>query len=253
MHPAIASFLLAFSTYSRIPVPQAEWSDANRKYAMCFFPLIGAAAGAALWGWLALCGALRAGSMLRGAVGAALPLLVTGGIHMDGFMDSCDALASCQPREKRLEILKDTHVGAFAVIGCAGYLLLAAGLLSEASAKAGPMLAACFIASRSLSAWALAAFPSARPNGMLDGFARAANRRLVTLSSGAYLLACAAVWLVCGGLAGLICIGAAAACTLYYRRMTDRLFGGVTGDLAGWFIQVTELALIAAVVLGGML
>ena len=115
------------------------------------------------------------------------------------------------------------------------------------------MLAACFIASRSLSAWALAAFPSARPNGMLDGFARTANRRLVTLSSGAYLLACAAVWLVCGGLAGLICIGAAAACTLYYRRMTDRLFGGVTGDLAGWFIQVTELALIAAVVLGGML
>ena len=53
MHPAIASFLLAFSTYSRIPVPQAEWSDANRKYAMCFFPLIGAAAGGAI-------GAIRA-------------------------------------------------------------------------------------------------------------------------------------------------------------------------------------------------
>ena len=75
----------------------------------------------------------------------------------------------------------------------------------------------------------------------------------IALGAIAILLACAAVWLVCGGLAGLICIGAAAACTLYYRRMTDRLFGGVTGDLAGWFIQVTELALIAAVVLGGML
>ena len=160
-------------------------------------------------------------------------------------------LVLCRRLPQRLVL--PTQGGQLLTLATGLFLGLAAGLLSEASAKAGPMLAACFIASRSLSAWALAAFPSARPNGMLDGFARTANRRLVTLSSGAYLLACAAVWLVCGGLAGLICIGAAAACTLYYRRMTDRLFGGVTGDLAGWFIQVTELALIAAVVLGGML
>lgn len=126
MH-VIRSLCIAFSTYSRIPVPQVAWTDENRKYSMCFFPLIGAVIGLLLWGWLALCDALGFGALLRGAVGALLPILVTGGIHMDGFMDTSDALASWQSPEKRLEILRDSHVGAFAVLGCAGYLLLDAG------------------------------------------------------------------------------------------------------------------------------
>ena len=112
----IRSLCIAFSTYSRIPAPQVEWSDENRKYSMCFFPLIGAVIGLLLWGWLWLCEALAIGPVLKGAAGALLPVLVTGGIHMDGFMDTSDALASWQSRERRLEILKDSHVGAFAVL-----------------------------------------------------------------------------------------------------------------------------------------
>ena len=87
----IRSLCIAFSTYSRIPVPQVAWTDENRKYSMCFFPLIGAVIGLLLWGWLALCDALDFGALLRSAVGALLPILVTGGIHMDGFMDTSDA------------------------------------------------------------------------------------------------------------------------------------------------------------------
>lgn len=98
MH-VIRSLCIAFSTYSRIPVPQVAWTDENRKYSMCFFPLIGAVIGLLLWGWLALCDVLGFGALLRGAVGALLPILVTGGIHMDGFMDTSDALASWQSPE----------------------------------------------------------------------------------------------------------------------------------------------------------
>ena len=68
----IRSFLIAFSTYSRIPVPQAEWTEENRRYAMCFFPLVGAALGLILWGWLALSDVLHTDILIRGAV-AALP------------------------------------------------------------------------------------------------------------------------------------------------------------------------------------
>ena len=249
----IRSLFIAFSTYSRIPVPQVEWSEENRKYSMCFFPLIGAIIGLLLWGWLWLCDALSIGPVLRGAVGALLPILVTGGIHMDGFMDTSDALASWQTKERRLEILKDTHVGAFAVIGCVGYMLLMAGALSETSAHAGFMLAVCFVVSRSLSAWTLAAFPSARPNGMLDSFARAAHKRLVTVSSGVYLLLCAAVWLIFGGWLGLACLCLTVTWTQYYHHMSIKYFGGVTGDLAGWFVQTAELLLIAVIVFGGAL
>lgn len=249
----IRSLAIAFSTYSRIPMPQVEWSDENRKYTMCFFPLIGVVIGALLWGWLWLCDALTISPVLRGAVGAMLPLLVTGGIHMDGFMDTSDAMASWQTKERRLEILKDSHVGAFAVMGCVGYLLLTAGLLSEAALHSAPMLAACFVISRAMSAWAMASFKNARENGMLDTFARAAHKRLVSLSGGAYVLLCALIWLFFGGWTGVACIVAAALCLCYYRHMSAKYFGGVTGDLAGWFLQVTELCVIAVVILGGML
>ena len=247
----IRSFVIAFSTYSRIPMPQVEWSEENRKYTMCFFPLIGVVIGLLVWGWLRLGDALAIGPLLRGAVCALLPLLVTGGIHMDGFMDTSDALASWQTKERRLEILKDSHVGAFAVIGCAGYLLLSTALFSEA--QNGLMLISVFAVSRALSAWAMAAFRSARPGGMLDGFARTAHRRMVTVSSGVYALLAIVCWAVCGGWLAAGCILASALCLWYYRHMAYSQFGGVTGDLAGWFLQMTELALTAVIVLGGKL
>lgn len=248
---AISALVIAFSTYSRIPMPQVEWSDENRKYAMCFFPLIGAAIGLVLWGWLRLCDWLGLGPVLRGAVGAMVPLLISGGIHMDGFMDTSDALASWQPMERRLEILKDSHTGAFAVTGCSGYLLLCAGVYSEATAQSAPMLTGVFVLSRALSALALAFFKSARPNGMLDGFARTAHRRMVSVSTAVYAVLCAALWAVLGGWLAPACLAAAAVCFAYYRHMAYKNFGGVTGDLAGWFVQITELALCAVIVLGG--
>lgn len=249
----IRSMFIAFSTYSRIPVPQVEWSDENRKYTMCFFPLIGAVIGLLLWGWLWLCAALAIGPVLRGAVGALIPLLVTGGIHMDGFMDTSDAMASWQTKERRLEILKDSHVGAFAVIGCAGYLLLDAAVLSEATLKNAAMLPFVFVLTRALSAWAMAFFESARPNGMLDAFAQAAHKRMVTISCLIYAFLCAGGWCVIGGMLGMACLAAAVLCVLYYKHMATKNFGGVTGDLAGWFLQITELVLTLVIVLGGKL
>lgn len=247
----IRSFLIAFSTYSRIPVPQVEWNEENRRYAMCFFPLVGLVTGLILWGWLALCDALKGGALLRGAVAALLPLLITGGIHMDGYMDTIDALASWQPKEKRLEILKDSHTGAFAVMGCAGYLLLSAALFSEAKAADGLKLAFVFVVSRALSALALTTFRSARPEGMLDEFSAAAQRRLTVISCGAYWGICLIVWALTAGWAALLCAVAAVLCLLYYRHMAFKQFGGVTGDLAGWFLQVTELVLTAVIIIGG--
>ena len=249
----IRSLFIAFSTYSRIPVPQVEWAEENRRYSMCFFPLVVAVIGLMLWGWLAVCDAFRFGPLLRGAVAALLPLFVTGGIHMDGFLDTSDALASWQPREKRLEILKDSHVGAFAVMHCAGYLLLAAALYSEAKAESGPLLGCAFMLSRALSALALTTFKNARPNGMLDAFTQATQKRMALLSGLGCGLFCQLVWGLLGGWLAVLCPLAAALCLLYYRHMAYRQFGGVTGDLAGWFLQVTELVLTAVIVIGGKL
>ena len=251
--PVIRSLLIAFSTYSRIPVPQVEWNEENRRYSMCFFPLVGLIIGLVLWGWIALCGHLKISGFLQGAVAALLPLVITGGIHMDGYMDTTDALASWQPKEKRLEILKDSHTGAFAVMGCAGYLLLSAAVYAEADVSAGIRLIGVYVLSRTLSAFALVMMKSAKQNGMLNDISRAAEKRIVTFSGCVYAVLCLILWAAAGGWIAPICALASALCYFYYQHMAYKQFGGVTGDLAGWFLQITELVLSAVIVIGGKL
>ena len=249
----IASLVIAFSTYSRIPMPRVQWTDANRKYALCWFPLIGAVAGALLWLWVKLSGLINAGAFLKGAVGALIPLIITGGIHIDGFMDTSDAMASWQPPERRLEILKDSHIGAFAAMKCAAYLLIEAALIGELNERLALMAGAAFVLSRALSAVLSITLKQARPGGMLDGFASSAAGKAVYASSAIYAA------LALGLMAFINPIGAgltALACALvilYYRHMALKYFGGVTGDLAGWFLCVCELSAFLAIYTGGVI
>ena len=87
------SLWIALSTYSILPVPQVEWTKRSMEYAICFFPVVGmlCGGGLALWNWV--CGAAEIGGVLFAAVSACLPVLLTGGIHMDGYMDTVDALS----------------------------------------------------------------------------------------------------------------------------------------------------------------
>ena len=98
----IKQIISAFSMYSAIPMPQIEWSEKNRRYALCFFPFIGAVIGAAEYALFAAGTYLGAEKLLLAAAGTALPVLITGGIHLDGYCDVYDALSSCAPKEKAL-------------------------------------------------------------------------------------------------------------------------------------------------------
>ena len=117
MKQLLASCAIAFSTYSRIPMPQVEWNKKNMRFTLFFFPLVGAAVGAAFWAADRLCGLLELGPLLRAALLTAVPIAVTGGIHLDGYCDTVDALASHASRERKLAILKDSSAGAFAGAG----------------------------------------------------------------------------------------------------------------------------------------
>ena len=117
-------FIIAFSMYSKIPMPKLEWTKENMKYAICYFPLVGAVIGLISYVAYWLFTKLQAGDGLRAALLTVLPLLITGGIHMDGFLDTSDALNSYGDREKKLAILKDPNAGAFAVIKGFIYMFL---------------------------------------------------------------------------------------------------------------------------------
>ena len=110
---------LAFGLFSRIPVPRVAWSARNMRFLLCAFPLVGVVVGAAVAAAVLF---VRDG-LLVSLCAVVFPVAVTGGIHFDGFMDTCDALASHAGRERKLAIMQDSHAGAFAVLGCVLYVL----------------------------------------------------------------------------------------------------------------------------------
>ena len=172
------SLVIAFSMYSRIPMPMVAWTEKGMKYALCFFPAVGIAVGAAVAAFWQLSRLLGLGDLSRLCVETALPLLITGGIHMDGFLDTVDARSSHQSRERKLEILKDPHAGAFAIAGCGVYLLFYAAAFSELSPEAFPGIAGVFVMSRALSGYSVVTFPKAKKDGLVTALQRAPARRL---------------------------------------------------------------------------
>lgn len=244
---------VAISTYSVLPTPRCDWNERNTRFSICFLPFVGLLIGAVsfLWAWIAK--ALVVDGVLFAAVATALPFLLTGGIHMDGFMDTVDALASHQPREKKLAILKDPHTGAFAVIYCGVYLLLNFGLY-HALFRSDLLLIVClgFVLSRALTALTAITLPNARKAGMLFALTEHAHTRaaMVAMVIVALLSAGGMVWVspVASGFAA----GLSLLIFIAYRVMAMRQFGGATGDTTGFFLQVCELALLFGAWIGGL-
>ena len=125
------SLFSAFLMYSRIPMPKTEWKEENRRYSLGFFPLIGVVICGILAFWRWLCLEKGLGDIFFSVGAVCIPVLVTGGIHVDGFCDVTDARSSFASREKRLEILSDPHIGSFAVIRIILYFLLQMALFTK--------------------------------------------------------------------------------------------------------------------------
>jgi len=250
----VKSFWVALATYSAIPVPQFDWSEKNMKYAICFFPAVGLFCGGALALWYWICCALGVSAVLFAAVAASLPLLITGGIHMDGFMDTVDALASHQSRERKLEIMKDSTCGAFASLYCGVYLLLTFGLLHELyAAEEIWVLCPLYVVSRGLSAFCAVTLPSARTGGMLRAYTKDASKVTAVIVSLVVAILAGAGMAVISLMSGLAAIACALLAVFGYRVFAMKQFGGVTGDTAGFFLQLCELTMLLGAWMGGLL
>lgn len=249
----LESLVIAVSMYSKIPVPNVKWEEKNMRYAMCFFPVVG----------IILCGAeillghfllsYGAGTIFFASVMTLLPLIVTGGIHMDGFMDTVDALGSLGDRDRKLEILKDPHAGAFAILGLACYLIFSVALWSEVTGKMLPAIGCGYVLSRSLSGLSVVTFSSASKSGLAKTFKDMADKKRACAVMVIWAAAGSSAMLFWGRVSGAAELLTAAVVFFFYKRMCDRQFGGITGDLAGYFLQVCELAMLTAIVFAGRL
>ena len=242
----LETIAVAFSMFSAIPMPQFGWNERNMRYSLCAFPLVGAVIAACIFFWGKLCLLLSLPEILRGAGLCLLPVLITGGIHLDGYCDTYDALASHSRPEKRQEILKDPHLGAFAAIRLCVYFVADFALWTSLPDLSLPVLLGIFCLSRSLSGLALTVFPIRPGSGLARTFAEAADR--VRVRNVLLILSAALALLLLLFHAGEAVL-AALLVFLYYLRMCVKDFGGLSGDLAGWLLQTAELWMLAALTL----
>ncbi|MBR2540307.1 MAG: adenosylcobinamide-GDP ribazoletransferase [Mogibacterium sp.] len=256
----LRTLAVTFALYSRIPMPHFEWRDEDMKYSMSCFPWVGAVIGLVYYGIYALGVRLDLPVTAVCLLMTAVPLIITGGFHVDGFMDVSDALSSYRTREQKLEILKDPHIGAFAVIrlcitGLIYIASLAIVLSSERAKLLTAALAAGFFLARGLSALAVLTFRSARNEGMLfyeaqtAGAGRKSNLVIVSI-----WLAAVMIFIGYFGYPyGFLTVCAAVMSFAWYKAKSYKEFGGITGDTAGWFVTVCETAMAAAAAIAALI
>jgi len=244
----ITSFFMAWGMFFAVPCPLKIWDEKLRGSMLLCLPLIGALTGAL---WLLLYRLLTLAGCpvtVTAALMTLLPGLLTGNIHTDGFMDCCDAILSRRGPEERARILKDSHVGSFAVIAYASLLLLefsffASGALGDKAV----CLLFLPIASRLCSVLAICRC-EAMPGSSYAGAFRELLRPSYGHLSFCLLLLCCALPPLLFGTAGLSA-AAAAAGSLLAIWDGRRQLGGMSGDISGFGIVCGEACGLAVLAL----
>lgn len=250
----IKSACIAFSMFSKLPVPQFEWKEEDMRYMLLFFPFVGIAIGAAVCLWGAACEIFSIHKICFTLVGTAIPVLISGGIHIDGYMDTMDALHSYQSRERKLEILKDPHIGAFSAIYLAVYYMLYIGACSELNGwRAMLLFGTGFWFSRILSALGTVYFPCAKKDGLAHLFSGQSDKKRVAFFLYVQLFVCGALILAVSPAVGGIMLLSGGLILWYYREKCEKEFGGVTGDTSGCFTTFCEGAVVMVIAAGCIL
>jgi adenosylcobinamide-GDP ribazoletransferase len=237
------SFLLAFSIYSISPKTRIERSNENSKYILIFIPLIGAVIGFILGQWATVYPYLCNYQILPAVVGAVLPSMLSAGSHLDGFFRTVDALCSHQTREKRLEILEDSHGGYFAIIVCVWYFMLAIGVWSEMPVNGIFILAFGFVISRALYGFSILSSRHAKESKCSIYVPEDGLRKKEMIIMLLYVVVCGGCMLALNLKVGFAALLGAAFSYLFSSYIAGRCFGGVTEDTAGFFVQVCEVVM----------
>ncbi len=249
------SLIIALSVFTRIPMPNVEWKKENMRYIFCWFPIIGAILGLSefLWHWAA--SSLDLGCFIYGAVATVIPIVITGGIHIDGFMDTCDALSSHGDSEKMISILKDPHTGAFAIIYTLVYFILYFGAFTQLYGNTGGVICLCaaYVLVRAMTVILITSTDISNSSGLLHSLAEYNSTVVTSIITVVWIMGSLAAMEMASVLPALISIIALVLFNILFRRMALKKFGGMSGDLAGFFISVSELMCILITVIGGAL
>ena len=240
MKKYLHAIVMCQSMFCAIPSPQV-WDEKAKEKMLLFLPVVGLEIGA-LWALLAwFCKLLNLPALVVGGILCAYPYMVTGFLHLDGFMDVTDAVKSCRDLQRRREILKDSHVGSFAVIGIVLLMIAQFALLSSAPTDANYLILIFIPAvSRCCSALAVTGL---KPMSTSQYANQNKPRSHVAVLSSMLCIFLVAGFLLCGkyGFALIGClVGFGLALLRAYRSLE-----GMNGDIAGFSLTIGELCAVA--------
>ena len=247
----VKSLRSAIGFLTILPVAPSDATDGMAS-ARAWFPVVGLILGCIL---AAVDLMMNSAFSIVGPNGGAAPSLLpavaltvtlvvlTRALHIDGFMDCCDALFGGFDRERRLRILRDPHVGAFAVTGVVCLLLLKVAAIASLAQSVRLWLLIVFPC---LSRWAVTLtmelFPYVRSRGIGTSFLEDARKWQVFSALFVTLIAAFAL----AGLAGLVLFVIASVVAWIVAAWASRLLGGVTGDVYGAIIEISETTILLA-------
>ena len=240
MKKYLHAFMMCQSMFCAIPVPQV-WDEKAKDKMLLFLPIVGFEIGA-IWATLAwLCNLLKLPALVAGLILAAYPYLVTGFLHLDGFMDVTDAVKSYRSLERRREILKDSHVGSFAVIGIVLLILSQFAFFASTPTEVGFYILAFIPAvSRCCSALAVTGL---KPMSSSQYAGHKRSKSHIVMLSIMLCLFMAGGFLLCGK-HGFALVGCLAGYGLALLRAYKSL-DGMNGDISGYALTIGELCAIA--------
>jgi len=240
----LRSLRIAFGLMTTLPVRLPDdWSTGDSGRAAVWYPFVGLVIGALTsLAWSAAIWIFP--PVVAGVITLLIWVIMTGGLHLDGLADCCDGLLASASVERRLEIMKDPHVGAFGVIGLISVLLLKAATLASLT----PPFAYDILLATSLARWCIlpsGLLPFARPSGMGADFAAGFRRSFIAW--GAIIPLAIAVFLGLRGVLSTLAGLGASALVLWLARSR---VGGVTGDVFGMVVEVVETIVLIAFLIG---
>ena len=238
----LRSFLICLSMYTTIPVPHIIWEEKNMKYIFYSLPLIGIITEYLLY---ILSLYLGFSSVLYAALSVAVIVLLTGGIHLDGYADTIDAVFCHGDIEKRRQVLSDAHTGAFAVIYTILYFIVLFASFENMYDKNIPVFIfiLVFTISRVLSLFLIALVPSSANKGLLYIFSSKENKKsLLIYAFSLSLVFVFLTYILISYKFMLILLLILVIISIILIKYFKKVFGGISGDLAGFSICIYEIS-----------
>ncbi len=237
----LRDFFTCLEFLTRIRMTKREvWFPDDFARSVPYFPLVGGIMGLLMWGAARVGLAMGFTGNVLGVFLVLAELFFIGTLMYDGFMDTSDGVFSGRTRERKLEIMQDSHVGANAVIGAIILILAKVTLLGTvAPAVLGPLLVTMYVVTRTLMVIYILKFPNARPGGLGEMF-KTGGRSVYLMAA---LMLCAMLLFYLGPGFCKLALASCVPCIAIAFYLKWGL-GGLTGDTFGFLTECGDVIVL---------